>query len=150
MSSKCYEAKHTQTAKSSRFYPCTGRTPKKGGILGFPHGLCVSTGNTQPHPSNKAHLRGSDPRWGLKGRSLSNAITPLSLRLHPMRSHSEGVLSMLPFWDPARPLQESPGPSGPKSPKSLRKSLPGPSGPGVQKVTKTVSKESPESQNSLF
>ena len=42
--------------------------------------------------------------------------------------------------DPGRPLQESPGPSGPGTPKSLRES------PGVEKVSKTVSKQS---QNTL-
>ena len=52
--------------------------------------------------------------------------------------------------NPARPLQESPGPSGPGIPKESPKSLPGPSGPRVQKVSETVSKQSPESQNRLF
>ena len=44
--------------------------------------------------------------------------------------------------DPARPLQESPRPSGPGTPNSLQESLPGPSGPGVEKCPK-------QSQNSL-
>ena len=52
--------------------------------------------------------------------------------------------------DPARPLQESPRPSGPGTPKSLRESLPGPSGPGVEKVSKTVSKQSPETLSETF
>ena len=52
--------------------------------------------------------------------------------------------------NPARPLQESPGPSGPGIPKESQKSLPGPSGPGVQKVSETVSKQSPESQNTTI
>ena len=51
------------------------------------------------------------------------------------------------FYNPARPLQESPGPSGPGIPKESQKSLPAPSGPGAQKVSETVSKQSPKSQN---
>ena len=51
-------------------------------------------------------------------------------------------LKSIHCWDPARPLQESPGPFG--SGISLRKSLSGPSGPGVQKVSKTVSGVSKE------
>ena len=47
--------------------------------------------------------------------------------------------------NPARPLQESPGPCGPGIPKESSKSLPGPSGPGVQKVSETVSKQSRKS-----
>ena len=45
---------------------------------------------------------------------------------------------------PPAPYRRIPGPSGPESRKSLRKSLPGPSGPGVQKVSETVSEESPK------
>ena len=49
-----------------------------------------------------------------------------------------GVSRALRARNPERVSKESP------------KSLPGPSGPGVQKVSETVSKQSPESQNRLF
>ena len=45
------------------------------------------------------------------------------------------------------PYRSLPGPLGPESPKSLRQSL---GRPRLQKVSETVSEESPESQNSLF
>ena len=43
--------------------------------------------------------------------------------------------STLKICNPAHPLQESPGPSGPGLPKEFPKSLPGPEGPGLQKVS---------------
>ena len=51
-------------------------------------------------------------------------------------------------WDTARPLEESPRPFGPGIPEESPKESPGPSGPGVQKVSETVSEESPVGDSS--
>ena len=53
-------------------------------------------------------------------------------------------------WDPAHPLQESPGPFEPEIPEESPKESPGASRPQGPKVSETVSKESPETQNRLF
>ena len=59
-------------------------------------------------------------------------------------------------WEPARPLQRSLRPSGPKMPKKSRKCLPGPPAPGPQKVSKksrntpkTLSRHFPETLRRL-
>ena len=53
-------------------------------------------------------------------------------------------------WDPGRPLEESPGPFGPRIPKESPKESPRAFRPRVEKVSETVSEESPESQQRLL
>ena len=93
------------------------------------------------------HWSGSG-RIEVSGGSSANFWTYWGSR--SVAKSREVTLTEIVFGIPPAPHGSLPGPLGPKSPKSLRKSLLAPSGPGVQKVSETVSKESPESQNSLF
>ena len=52
-------------------------------------------------------------------------------------------------WEPARPLQRSPGPSGPEMPKKSQKCLPGSPAPRPQKVSKKSRGQSGKSPESL-
>ena len=125
----------------------------RGGGLGAQI-LYVGVGFSQQNTVHKEFrgggLRGS---WGWGLRSNFGApflyVYVLFWGLRISRTPSPGTLYTFLFrqfrCNPARPLQESPGPSGPGIPKESQKSLPGPSGPGVQKMSETVSGVSKQS-----
>ena len=84
----------------------------------------------------------------------------LRRKIHPIRSTQNIEVHLNKFCNPARPLQESPGPSGPGIPKESQKSLPGLPAPGSKKCPKqsrnslrslkTVYFETPETVSRLF
>ena len=53
-------------------------------------------------------------------------------------------------WDPARPLEESHGPFGPKIPEESPKEFPGPSGPGAKKCPNSLGRVSRDSKKTVL
>ena len=103
-------------------------------------------GPKQPHKTSLKSVVGQFPTL----LRLSTVAQPHHPKNGPIHISPAKTFINPMCWDPARPLEESPGPFGPEISGESPKESPGAFRPRVQKVSETVSRESPESQNSLF
>ena len=141
-------------------------------VLGLPHKI---TQSRSPSPSNCNVAFNCDAHDNRKSLiSLAEGIVPVSgvqssfqINQPLSASSSKEDVSVsqssykssnghercrsfdLNCWEPARPLQRSPRPSGPEMPKKSRKCLPGPPAPRPQKVSTKSRRQSGKSPESL-